>query len=217
MTELGFMKIQILSFTMLLLITLSANAQNTWKPGCYYDTTGVKHVGLVKVSTLDNETSYGTNETISTDFFKFKINAGAKTQEVYAYDVRSVVANADSFVVQHGYRTDRHGVIKKDTNGTPYRHIIFFQVQLDHTEIKIYSKEQFGTTAMHRTDYYFGKDPDSIQYFSDDNFVKVMCDVMKDAPDIVAKLKNDEFRLGRMNKLLRAYETEKGLPLSKEY
>ncbi len=218
------MKIQILCLSMLLLTTLSANAQfwKAWKSGCYYDTTGVKHIGFVKISTLDNETRYGTNETISTDFFQFKTDTEAKTQEIYAYDVKSVVADADSFAVQHGFRTDRHGVIKRDSVGTPYRHIIFFQVQLDHSEIKIYSKEQFysngyGRYMRNRTEYYFGKDPDNIQYFSSDNFVKVMCDVMKDAPDIVAKLKNDEFRLGKMNKLLKAYETEKGLPISKEY
>jgi hypothetical protein len=212
-----FMKILSLSLLLVVLTALSVSAK--WKQGCYYDTTGVKHPGLVNVSTMDNETSYGDNKMISTDFFKFKADTNAKAQEIYAYDVRSVVSGSDSLVVQHGFRTDRHGVIKKDTNGTPYQHIIFFQVQLDHSDIKIFSKEKFDSvnTYIHATDYYYGKSADNIQYFSNDNFITVMCDVMKDAPDIVAKLKNEEFRLGRMNKLLKAYETEKGLPLSREY
>jgi hypothetical protein len=219
-----FMNIRILFLSLFLLISLYAKAQ-TFQPGYYYDTTGVKHVGLVRVSTLDNGAAYGTSKIIGTEVFNFKINADAQKQEVYAYDVKSVVTGIDSFVVQRTFIIKNNGEVKKDDNGNPYKHAAFFQVQLDHSDFKIYSKEQFGNSTFNngfslqspnRIEYYYGKVIDNIEPFTNDNFVDFMSYIMNDSPDIVAKIKNKEFKLRKMDKLLKAYKIEKGIPIPKE-
>ena len=198
---------------LLLFISISAKAQG-WRQGYYYDTTGVKHPGLIDISTMDNAAAYNNIETIDSDFFKIKINS--KVQEVLAFDVKAVVVDADSIIVQHSFRTKRHGIIKRDTNGTPYRFAAFFQVQLDRSDIKVYSQEKAGDYQHNLgwVAYYYGKSVDNLADLTNDNFVEVMSNIMKDSPGIVAKIQNGDFKLRKMNKLLNAYKTEKGIPFS---
>jgi hypothetical protein len=217
------MNIKILFFLSVSIIAMSAKAQD-WKPGYYYDTTGVKHTGLIEISTMDNAARYNNIKTIASDVFRIKVNSNI--QEVYAFDVKAVVADADSFVVQHSFRTNRRGVIKKDTNGTPYRFAAFFQAELDRSDIKLYSQEKAGNSMYFNhvsmlgpnfVDYYYGKSVDNIVWITNENFIEVMSNIMKDSPGIVAKIQKGDFKLRKMDKLLKAYKIEKGIPISKEY
>jgi hypothetical protein len=63
------------------------------------------------------------------------------------------------------------------------------------------------------TAYYFGKDADNIYDITNDNFAQIMTGIMKDAPDLVEKIKNGDFKLRKMEKLLIAYKKEKGVAI----
>lgn len=208
------MNIKNLVLILFSLIALSAKAQD-WKPGYYYDTTGVKHPGLIEISTMDNAARYNNIKTISSDVFRIQVNS--KIQEVFAFDVKAVIADADSFIVQRTFRTNRSGVIKRDTNGIPYRFAAFFQVQLDRSDIKLYSQEKAGNNNfMDYVDYYYGKSVDNIVWITNENFIEVMSNIMKDSPGKVAKIQKEDFKLRKMDKLIKAYKIEKGIPISKD-
>jgi len=224
MVKRQYMKVRIPFLFLFLFIALYARAQS-FQPGYYYDTTGVKHVGLVKIGTLDNSAAYGTSKVIGSEVFNFKITADAQKQEVYAYDVKSVVTGLDSFVVQRTFVIKRNGDVKRDEDGNPYKRTAFFQIQLDNPNYIIYSKEQFGNTSFNngfsvsfpnRIEYYYGKVIENIEPITIDNFVDVMSYVMNDSPGIVAKIKNRDLKLRKMGDIIKAYKIEKGIPIPKE-
>jgi hypothetical protein len=204
-----------LMLTFLLLLPLLLKAQDDeWQPGCYYDVKNVKHMGYVQISTFDNLTAYGKSKFKISEFFKFEADEKSPVQELYALDVQSVVTNTDSIVVRHLFRTDRKGNIKTDTAGNQYTVASFYKVELNSSDTKIYSKSMVGNnTFANYTAYYFGKDPNNIYDLTNDNFAKVMPDIIKDAPDLVKKIKKEDFVLRKMKKLLIAYKTEKGIAL----
>ena len=208
------MNIKNLVLVLLSLVAIAAKAQD-WKPGYYYDTTGVKHPAYIDITTMDNMARYNNIKTITSDVFKVQVNSNV--QEVFAFDVKAVVADADSFIVQRGFRMNRKGEIKKDTNGTPYRFAAFFQVQLDRSDIKLYSQDKAGNNSFtNYVDYYYGKSIDNTVWITNDNFIEVMSNIMKDSPGLVAKIQKGDFKLRKMDKLIKAYKIEKGLPISKD-
>ncbi|MGZ3763715.1 MAG: hypothetical protein ACXVB0_16220 [Mucilaginibacter sp.] len=198
----------------LLVLPLISKAQDDeWRPGWYYDLKNVKHPGWFDISTFDNSTRYGTSKVKSSEYFRFEADEKAPVLELYALDMQSVVAGADSIVVRHSFRTDRKGNIKTDTSGNQFSTASFYKVELNSSDIKIYSKLLDGNRGFSYIAYYFGKDADNIYDFTNDNFAKVMSDIIKDAPDLVEKIKKEDFVLRKMKKLLIAYKTEKGTAL----
>lgn len=207
-----------LLFALLLILffRIETKAQDDeWRAGSYYDLKNVKHPGWVDISTFDNLTAYGTSKFKISEFFRFEADEKAPVQELYAADVQSVVAEKDSIVVRHWFRTDRKGNIKTDTAGNQYTVASFYKVELNSSDTKIYSKSMVGNNAFaNYTAYYYGKDADNIYDFTNDNFSKVMSDIIKDAPDLVAKIKSGDFKLRKMDKLLIAYKKEKGIAVA---
>jgi hypothetical protein len=210
------MNIKSLLFFLFLLAAVAVKAQD-WQPGCYYDTTGVKHPAYIQITTMDNGARYGSSKIIGSEVFKIAVDAKARPQEMYAFDVKAIVAGLDSFVVKKLFRTNRKGVVKRDTNGNPYQYAEFYKVELDHSETKIYSKEKAGNnTFTNYVDYYYGTSVNNMEWLTNDNFIEAMSKIMKDSPDLVVKIQSEKFKLRRINKLIEAYKTEKGIPFSKE-
>ena len=203
-----------LSLLLMLPLGLRVQAQDwEWHPGYYYDLNNIKHTGLVQVSTFDNGTAYGTSKFKSSEFFRFKTDEKSPQQELYALDVQSVVVGADSIVVRHWFRTDRKGRVKKDTAGNEYSVASFLKVELNSGETKVYSKLLDGNNYGTYTGYYYGKNADNINDINTDTFAQVMSDIVKDAPDLVEKINKEDFKLRKMEKLINAYKTKKGITL----
>ncbi|HEX3386984.1 MAG TPA: hypothetical protein VHS53_17410 [Mucilaginibacter sp.] len=199
----------------LLVLPLMSKAQDDdWQPAHYYDVNNIKHTGYVQITTFDNLTRYGNSKVKVSEWFKFEANEKAPVLELYALDMQSVVTNTDSIVVRHSFRTDRKGNVKTDSAGNQYTAAGFYRVELNNSDTKIYSKSMVGNNAFaNYTAYYFGKDADNIYDITNDNFAQIMTGIMKDAPDLVEKIKNGDFKLRKMEKLLIAYKKEKGVAI----
>jgi len=195
----------IIIFSLFLLISFAAKAQK-WTDGGYYDLQGTKHIGLVKINNVSEDTwsILGSRKRkIST--FKFKINSGSEAKVIEAIAVKSVAAKADSFVVNLSIN---------EKKGKPDTTALFYSVELNASSVKIYSH---GYHSVNGTDndidieYYYGASVDDSKEITKDNFIEVLCNAMGDSPDLVEKIKSKEYKLGRIDKLIKAYKTEKGI------
>lgn len=195
-------------FSLLLSVSFTAKAQK-WTQGCYYDLQGAKHPGLIKIDNVseDNWSILGARKRkIST--FKFKINSDAETNILEATAVKSVVAKADSFVVNLSIN---------DKKGKPDTTALFYTVDLRTLSVNIYSHGYHtvnGTDNYIDIEYYYGTTIDDIKDITKDNFIEVMCKALNGSPDLVEKIKSKDYKLGKIEKLINAYKTEKGIAIS---
>jgi len=196
-----------------LIVTTAVKAQfmgfgHHWVAGCYYDLEGKKTTGLLSEYIKEPSLFDGPEK-----YFLFKENKDSAKIKVLAKNVRSFVAERDSFVISNS----------KILNETP-----FIQVIIDK-QTKLYvarlprQTPGFGVMSgagaivtsigvsfsYTKNKYYYGESPDSITQVKRKNFVEVMSKIMADKPEAVAKIKNETFTFGYIDNLIDFYLTGK--------
>ncbi|MDB5152157.1 MAG: hypothetical protein JWR54_908 [Mucilaginibacter sp.] len=203
---------------MLSSVVFNAKAQfydaGSFRDGFYYDSHGVKHVGLVKFKT-SKEKLFGLKTKLVSSFI-FKTDLNAEKQIIEAVNTKSVVALADSFIVHTIFSVDKKGGKMTDTT------VLFLQVDLNNGDNSIY-KAEYGLTGFHNgagtsfTDYviydhyYYGDNMDNAIIINNDNFVEVMSKFVKDSPVLVSKIKSRKYTFEDIGFVLADYKKEKGI------
>jgi hypothetical protein len=187
-------------------VTLSAKAQlfKKYRPGCYYDSTGVKHEGFIS-----KQDPYRSLFRGNGDHIFFKTVKDTSSQKIYTDQLTSVVikkdtATTDSFVVSHTADLEKYPFLKVLVSGR-------LNVYSSTIQSSTYAGGFRGAPGMefYSSDvtYYYGPDPNHLTQIRRRNFIEAMSTVMSDKPLIVDKIKSKYFRYGDMIELAGAYRT----------
>jgi hypothetical protein len=190
----------------------------SFRNGFYYDLQGVKHVGLIRFKV--SKVFFLGSKTKVISSFLFKTDPKAEKQTIEAVNTKSVVALADSFISHIAFRTDKKGRKVMDTT------TIFMRVELSNNGHNIYSIE-YGLTGFQNgaatsftdtviyIEYCYGDNLDNAAVINEDNFVEIMCNMLKDSPTLVEKIKAKKYTLMDVGGLIFDYKKEKEIPMNK--
>jgi hypothetical protein len=210
---------KILLLLCILSITFSAKAQlfgKSWKEGAYYDSTGLKHTGLVSWNAPDKHPALFAGKP----YINFKTGEKDSVIKVLStklrsFRMRSDSATIDSFVV---------------SNDKTFKNKPFLRVILTRDTTVLYCSTVMGSLpligltqritggitgsvgiGLGITDntYYYGSNPNSVIKLSGKRFKEIMSQVMADKPWVVKKIKDSTFTSYNMDDLLYYYRTDK--------
>jgi hypothetical protein len=212
----------LITFFVVLSLVFEARAQfsdaGSFRNGFYYDLQGVKHEGLIRFK-VSKVFFFGSKTKIISSFL-FKTDPKAEKQTIEAVNTKSVVALADSFITHIAFRTDKKGRKVMDTA------TIFMRVELSNDGHNVYSIEygltgfqngagtSFTDTAIY-IEYCYGDNLDNATVINEDNFVEIMCNMLKDSPTLVEKIKAKKYDFREVGGLIFDYKKEKGIPMNK--
>ena len=58
--------------------------------------------------------------------------------------------------------------------------------------------------------YYYGSSTANMQHLTNENFIDIMSEVMGDEPNVVVRIRNGNFRLNNIEKLVEYFNKVKG-------
>jgi hypothetical protein len=200
------------SLTVLLLITIITYSRaqimgfgHHWEEGCYYDINGNKTCGLIS-EYIRAQSIFEADRN-----FLFKKDKDDKRVKIYAKNTKSFVVGKDSFVVSNSQILDE----------TPYLQVAIdkplklFIARLPRQTpgfgmgmpIGVLTATMAVSFSYTKNKYYYGADQDSIFQVKRKDFIEVMCKIMADKPNVVAKIKDKTYRFGDLDDLLVFYLT----------
>ncbi|MBS1519357.1 MAG: hypothetical protein JST50_00055 [Bacteroidetes bacterium] len=234
------LSILVLTLLIVCLCNIQSKAQlpKNYQAGCYYDTSGVKHTGLI---------DFNVSMSNFYDRINFKTSDSAKNQKVPIAAIKSVLLDSDPDTI-HVYtewdtatyeRTQYFGQL---CTSTPSTHI-YSRVHLKYhaNGVDVYSvgspginvKAPGGTvhisgtpsTATHYGSYGSTASAD-IQYLYEidgsltlpiyrSNYKEVLTKAFADDPELVAKIKNKTLKFPDMKEIIEDYQSFKGHAKSK--
>ncbi|GGH04554.1 hypothetical protein [Mucilaginibacter phyllosphaerae] len=204
---------KILLLLCILSITLTAKAQlfsKNWIEGCYYDTAGVKHQGLIAWDPPSaNNLFKGKGDNIFYKNGKKGEKIKLKNSEIRSFLLKNDNTMLDSFVVTKN----------KDFQKKPFLMVLF------NNDTKIYvsyvnnSSPNMAPNAAglmmfspgysgNIIKYYYGTNPDSLTVLNKKNFVEIMSCLLAGKPNVVAKIKDKTFKISKLEELLYFYRTD---------
>jgi hypothetical protein len=189
----------ILLLLCILCVTGFANAQTqtarTFTKGSYYDTMGTKYTGFLRLK-VPNKGILDFNHF----GFLFQQTEAVPEKEISINQVKSFTIGVDSFVVTHNPNLEKAPVLKVLLN----------------TAIKLYYSEFYNRGNMLTANfnaaingsgiYFYGPDPDNLQFINRKNFKEALSQVMEAKPNVVANIQNDNFTYGYMDDLIKYYK-----------
>jgi hypothetical protein len=194
-----------------------------WQPGYFYDVKGNKETGLIKTK------NSGRAPVKDEAFITFKENEKANEIKISASELRAYIVGQDSFIVavaprsgawsqneldfvkvvideplklyaftgrsggggaQSGLGIGIGGGVGGGGGGFGYGLGGGFTIPLG------------GGGGHLKTTYYFGANTAEMQELTPVNFVDAMTEIMGDEPDVVDKIKDNEYNLGNIDQLI---------------
>jgi hypothetical protein len=212
-------------------VILLANAPlfaQKWQPGYFVDAKGVKATGLIRASP-------GGNGPIKNEgFIEFKEDEKANPTVLSAGDLQSFVAGKDSFVVAHAPGNETWA--KKEYDFV--RVVVNEEVKIYATrgadgggrrKVQLSPGIGIGTGGYgtsyggglgisfgggggksSKMSYYYGSNTASMRHITNENFIDVMMDVMGDEPEVLERIRNNQYNLGNIEKLVAYFNKVKG-------
>jgi hypothetical protein len=191
---------KILLLLCILSITIGTKAQykKSWPQGYYYDTVGVKHVGLISWEAPQKSVFAGKG-----DYLHFKANKNGEKIKLKQTDLKSFVIQNDS-MLNDSFIVSKNILFTK----TP-----FLQVLLNG-KIKLFKLTRiFNTFGVNGgssfiEDYYYGEDDAHLTAIDKKNFIDVMSDLLASKAYVVKRIKDKTFKLDKIEGLLYFYRTD---------
>ena len=220
-----------LLFTLLNIFTLSLTAHaQKWQPGYFIDVKGAKTTGFI------HPNPGGSGPIKNEGFIEFKEDEKANPYKLSTSDLQCFVAGKDSFVVAHAPGNETWA--KKDLDfvrvvvneevkvyatrgagsGGSGRGIhVSPGVGLSTggygsglgggLGISLGGGDGGGKKS--KMSYYYGSSTATMQHLTDENFIDIMSDVMGDEPEVVERLRNRQYHLANMDKLVEYFNKVK--------
>jgi hypothetical protein len=214
-----------------MLLSLAVKAQK-WQPGYFYDVKGTKNSGLIR------QNPPGRSPMKGEGFIEYKENEKAPTIKLSASDLRSYIVGRDSFIVAVAPRTgwSRYELdFVEVAVDAPLRLFIAkgssgggFAIQPEVGVGVGASTGGYGSgfgggvgggitipiggggRGSSKTMYFYGANTAEMKLLTNENFVDVMSEVMGDEPDVVDRIRNNEFNLRGIDKLLAYFNKVSG-------
>lgn len=210
--------------TLALLSCVIVKAQK-WQPGHFTDAKGVMETGFIRAYP-------GGNGPIKNEgFIEYKETEKANPLKLSTSDLQSFVAGKDSFVVAHApgnetwakkdfdfvrvvideplkiYAT--RGAGSGGGSGSGIHVAPGFGVSSGGGYGTSYGGGlgiSFGGGGgggkSSKMTYYYGSSTANMQHLTNENFIDIMSEVMGDEPDVVLRIRNGNFRLNNIEKLV---------------
>src|ERR1700744_5052889 len=202
------------------LCNVKSKAQNTkdYQSGCYYDTSGLKHIGLINF-----DVSYGNFY----DRLNFKISDSAKNQKVPIATVKSVLINSmpDTIRVYTEWdtatyeRTQYFGQLCASTPNTRIYsrvHLKYKANGVDVWSMGVSGRSRFvgheggyGNSVYTETQYLYEIDGSLTLPIYRSNYREVLSKAFADNPDLVSKIKNKTLKFPDLKEIIEQYQSHK--------
>jgi len=223
-----FMYRNILTALFFILTATAAHAQK-WQPGYFIDVKGVKSAGLIRAN------PGGSGPIKNEGFIEFKDGEKTNPYKLSTSDLQSFVVGRDSFVVAHAPGNETWA--KKDLDFV--RVVVDESVKIYATRgagkgggSGIHVSPGFGLStgggygtnyggglgislggggggSKSKVSYYYGSNTATMQHLTNENFVDVMSEAMGDEPEVVERLRANQFALGNIDKLVEYFNKVK--------
>ncbi|MBD1391770.1 hypothetical protein [Mucilaginibacter glaciei] len=215
-----------------MLIFVSAKSQK-WQPGHFTDVKGITETGFIRPYP-------GGNGPIKNEgFIEYKQNEKDTPMKLSAGDLQSFVAGKDSFVVAHAPGNETWA--KKDLDfvrvvvDEPLKIYATRGAGSGGGGSGIHVSPGFGLSTgggygtsyggglgisfggggggkSSKMSYYYGSNTAGMQHVTNENFKDIMSEIMGDEPDVVVRIRNGNFRLNNMEKLVEFYKKIRETP-----
>jgi hypothetical protein len=205
------------------IIALSVHAQK-WQPGHFTDVKGAVETGFIRAY------PGGSGPIKNEGFIEYKVNEKDNPIKLSAGDLQSFVAGKDSFVVAHAPGNETWA--KKDIDFV--RVVVDEPLKIYATRgagsgggsgihvspgVGLSTGGGYGTSygggvgisfgggggKSSKMSYYYGSSTANMQHLTNENFVDIMSEVMGDEPDVVLRIRNNDFRLNNIEKLVEYF------------
>jgi hypothetical protein len=214
----------ILIILFFMLIVVSAKSQK-WQSGRFTDVKGVVATGFIRAYPS------GSGPIKNEGFIEYKENEKYNAIKLSAGDLQSFVAGKDSFVVAHA--PDNETWAKKDLDFV--RVVVDEPLKIYATRaagsgglsaihlspgVGVSMGGGYGTSyggglgisfggggggKSSKMSYYYGSSTADMQRLTNENFVDIMSEVMGDEPDVVLRIRSNNFGLNNMEKLVEYF------------
>jgi hypothetical protein len=203
-------KILFLSGILIASFSCHAQSQRKWFRGVVYHTSGDVFTGQVSWAP-PHKGEYEDGDQVF-----YTANEHSEVFPIPYYKINAFVMGADSFVVSHNvlFKNNPFMIVAVDNatklfavktakNGFP------LMLNTGGGGVNFGVGMGIATTVGGgtRTTYYYGANQDKVTKLDKKNFTEVMCNIMADKPEVVAKIKDKTFRYGDMEDLLTFYRT----------
>lgn len=201
----------LLFFFPLFLFFLQVNAQksDTFQPGYYFDTNGVKHEGLIMYKYHSNKNN-----------FKYKTHQGSKTSVLAPQHANSFVVAADSFfVLTNFYTAEAYGVgeyIAADyvqmVEPGPLTLVKYYWLRWPDDTYTYMGGEGYLNQKIKETTYYLIEAPSqritSVRS-GEKEFKESMSFFFREYPDLVQKIEIGAYQWKDMPEIVTLYNQKK--------
>lgn len=214
----------ILIILFFMLIVVSAKSQK-WQPGHFIDVKGISEQGFIRAYTS------GNGPIKNEGFIEFKEDEKADPIRLSASDLQSFVAGKDSFVVAHAPGNETWAKKDLDfvrvvvdeplkiyaTRGAGSGNGGGSGIHVS-PGFGLSSGGGYGTSyggglgisfgggggggKSSKMSYYYGTNTAGMQHLTNENFIDIMSEVMGDEPDVVVRIRNGNYKLSNIEKLV---------------
>lgn len=208
-----------------MLLSLAAKSQK-WQPGYFYDVKGTKNPGLIR------QNPSGKGPIKDEGFIEYKESEKSTPIKLSASDLRSYVAGKDSFIVAVApkggwskYELDfvqvaidaplRLFIAKGGGGGSGFAIEPGVGAGIGTGGFGsgfgggISIPLGGGGRGRSKIAYFYGVNTAEMQPLNNENFADVMSEVMGDEPDVVDKIKANEYNLRNIDKLIAYFNKVK--------
>ena len=221
-----------------MLVAASAKSQK-WQTGAFTDIKGNRVTGFI------NPNPSGKGPIKDEAFIEFKDNEKTNPYKLSASDLKSFIVGKDSFVVAHAPHSTTWSKKELDFVRVELNEETKLYVALVGTAYGGHSKGisahpeggvGIGTGGYSgagggvaidlggggggmgkvQTTYYYGANTAEMDMVTPQNFEDVMSDIMGDIPELLERIRDHEFNLGNIQKLIAYFKEAKAQEAQKE-
>ncbi len=214
-----------------MLIYVSAKSQK-WQPGTFTDIKGNKVTGLI------NDNPGGKGPIKDEGFIEFKDDSKANPYKLSASDLKSFTVGKDSFVVAHAPHNELWTKkeldfvkVELDEETKLYVAVVGMGTGGGGSGVGVQPVGGVGlgtggyggmgggvainvgggrgSMGKVQTTYYFGANTAEMEMLTPINFNDVMSDIMGDEPEVLEKIRDNQFNLGGIQKLIAYFKQVK--------
>jgi hypothetical protein len=218
----------ILIILFFMLIYVSAKSQK-WQPGSFTDIKDNKETGLIR------ENPSGKGPVKDEGFIEFKDDSKSNPYKLSASDLKSFIVGKDSFVVAHAPHNQTWS--KKELDfvkvaldedlklyvakvGTGGRGSGFGVEPVIGGGLGTGGYSGMGggiainlggggSGGKVKTTWYYGANTAEMEQLTPLNFIEIMSEIMGDEPEVVEKIRANQFNLGNIDKLIAYFKQVK--------
>lgn len=213
---------------LLSIITSNTSLAQKWYPGRFTDVNGAKSTGYVR------PTPNGNGPFANEAFIEFKDEENSTPYYLSARDLQSFIVGVDSFVVAHAPGNEtwakREFDFVKVAVDEPTKIYSTWGAGGDSGGKKVQVSPELGIGTgtygsyygggvgisiggngnySNKLSYYYGSNTANMRHLTNENFIDIMSEVMADEPEVVQQIRNKQFNLKSIEKLIAYFNKVK--------